>query len=62
MREDKEVQLDPALQADMDEFLDECFNEGTLVSILTFIKKSSLGAVAHIRVIVNAARMNYLIF
>ncbi|XP_038221277.1 3'-5' RNA helicase YTHDC2-like [Zerene cesonia] len=30
-REEKE-NLDPALQADMDEFLDECFNEGSLDS------------------------------
>ncbi|CAK1542369.1 unnamed protein product [Leptosia nina] len=30
-KEEKET-LDPALQADMDEFLDECFNEGSLDS------------------------------
>lgn len=32
-KEEKE-NLDPAMQADMDEFLDECFNEGSLVRIL----------------------------
>ncbi|KAH9634611.1 hypothetical protein HF086_009263 [Spodoptera exigua] len=30
--EDKENMIEPSLQADMDEFLDECFNEGTLDS------------------------------
>lgn len=32
VKEEKEIVIDPALQADMDEFLDECFNEGSLVS------------------------------
>lgn len=32
LKEDKENALEPALQADMDEFLDECLNEGTLDS------------------------------
>uniref|UniRef100_A0A2A4JX34 RNA helicase n=1 Tax=Heliothis virescens TaxID=7102 RepID=A0A2A4JX34_HELVI len=32
IKEDKETVLEPSLQADMDEFLDECFNEGTLDS------------------------------
>ncbi|KAL0870333.1 hypothetical protein ABMA27_005350 [Loxostege sticticalis] len=31
-KEDKEVSVDPALQADMDEFLEECFKEGSLDS------------------------------
>lgn len=31
-KEEKETPMDPALQADMDEFLEECFNEGSLVS------------------------------
>lgn len=32
VKEDKDNMLEPSLQADMDEFLDECFNEGTLDS------------------------------
>ncbi|KAF9424522.1 hypothetical protein HW555_000333 [Spodoptera exigua] len=32
VKEDKENMIEPSLQADMDEFLDECFNEGTLDS------------------------------
>ncbi|XP_063895076.1 3'-5' RNA helicase YTHDC2 [Helicoverpa armigera] len=32
IKEDKENVLEPSLQADMDEFLDECFNEGSLDS------------------------------
>ncbi|XP_063383096.1 3'-5' RNA helicase YTHDC2-like [Cydia fagiglandana] len=31
-KEEKEVALDPTLQADMDEFLEECFKEGSLDS------------------------------
>lgn len=34
VKEDKDNMLEPSLQADMDEFLDECFNEGTLVSLV----------------------------
>lgn len=30
-REENESALDPTLQADMDEFLEECFKEGSLV-------------------------------
>ncbi|XP_061379470.1 3'-5' RNA helicase YTHDC2-like [Danaus plexippus] len=32
VKDEKEVPIDPVLQADMDEFLDECFNEGSLDS------------------------------